>query len=220
MELLNKLNISTKNESLYEQALTHTSYSNEEHVMHYERLEFLGDVVLGLSISEYLYKKYPDEEGTLTKLRAQYVCEGALYTYGLELGINEYIRLGKGEMGSGGRKRKVIVADVVESFLGALFLDKGFDETNKFIKKNIIPIIELGRVDLAADYKSELQELVQTDRRSLEYSVINEEGPAHLKEYTIVVKIDNLVYGQGIAGSKKEAEQLAAKDALEKSVKK
>lgn len=220
MELLNKLKIETNNKSLYEQALTHTSYSNEEHVPHYERLEFLGDVVLGLAISEYLYKKYPDEEGILTKLRAQYVCESALYTYGMYLGINEYIRLGKGEMESGGRKRKVIVADVLESFLGAMFLDKGFDYTNKFIKENILPIIKAGKVDLAMDYKSELQELVQTDRRNLEYSVVKEEGPAHLKEYTIVVKIDNIVYGQGVAGSKKEAEQLAAKDALQKSVKK
>lgn len=219
MELLEKLKIKTDNIVLYEQALTHTSYANEMHVSHYERLEFLGDVVLGLAISEYLYKTYEYEEGVLTKLRAQYVCEAALYTYGMELGINSFIRLGKGELDSGGRKRKVIVADVVEAFLGAMFLDKGFDYSNKFIKNYIIPLIESGKVLEVTDYKSELQELVQTDRRSLEYFVVKEDGPAHMKEYTISVKIDNIIYGTGVAGSKKEAEQLAAKDALKKSVK-
>lgn len=219
MKLLEKMGIKTKNEDLYLQSLTHTSYANEEHTLDYERLEFLGDVVLGLIISDYLYNKYDLEEGALTKLRAQYVCESALYTYGVELSINEYIRLGKGESGSGGNFKKVIIADVVEAFIGAIYLDLGFDEAALFVKNKIIPLIEQGKVKVTEDYKSELQELVQTDRRSLEYSVIKEEGPAHMKEYTVSVRIDNIVYGVGVAGSKKEAEQLAAKDALQKSVK-
>lgn len=219
MKLLEKLKIETMNNDIYLRALTHTSYANEENTEHYERLEFLGDSVLGLVISEYIYNKYDYEEGKLTKIRAQYVCESALYTYGVELEINSHIRLGKGESSSGGNFRKVIVADVVESFLGAIYLDKGFEEVKKFIYENIIPIIEAGRIELVYDYKSELQELVQTDRRSLEYNVIKEDGPAHLKEYTVSVKIDNIVYGIGTAGSKKEAEQMAAHDALQKSVK-
>ena len=215
MEILDKLNIHT-NKDLYQKAFTHTSYSNEHNVESYERLEYLGDAVLELIMSEYLYLKNNDGEGKMTKLRAHYVCENALYEYSLHLGLNQHILLGKGESDNGGNLRKAIVADIFESFTGALFLDKGIDVVKDFIYKYVIPIIENKEIDFFDDYKSVLQELVQTDKRSLEYVVINEEGPAHNKTFTVEVKIDDVIYGRGVAHSKKEAEQNAAKDALKK----
>ena len=214
MKILEELNIPYNNIKLYNQAFTHTSYANENGVKSYERLEYLGDAVLELIMSEYLFKNTEYEEGKMTKLRAHYVCESALYEYSKRLGLNEYILLGHGEEASGGRDRKAIVADIFESFIGAMFLDLGLDFVKGFIYDKIIPLIEKKEVDFFSDYKSVLQELVQTDRRSLEYIVINEEGPAHDRTFTIEVRIDNIVYGTGGAHSKKEAEQDAAKDAL------
>lgn len=218
MKLLEELKIETKNAELYDTALTHTSYANEENTTSYERLEYLGDAVLELIMTEYLYKNTDLTEGEMTKNRAHYVCEDALYEYSKVLHLNDYVRLGKGELEHGGKYRKAIVADIFESFLGAMYLDKGMDEVKKFFYKHIIPLIENHRLDFICDYKSVLQELVQTDKRSLEYSLLDEEGPAHNKIFTVIVKIDDIIYGKGVAHSKKEAEQEAAKDALKKSV--
>lgn len=217
MELLKRLNIPYTNLELYDRALTHTSYANEYNTISYERLEFLGDAVLELIISEYLYKTSKEPEGKMTKLRSSYVCENALYEYSCLLGLNEELKLGKGELERDGKHNKTIVADIFESFIGAIFLDCGFDVVKKFIYDNVIPLIENNSIDFIEDYKSVLQELVQTDRKSLEYVVVNEEGPAHAKTFEVVVKIDDIIYGQGVAHSKKEAEQLAAKSALKKS---
>ncbi len=217
MNILDKLNIPYKNVDLYTQALTHTSYANEMNTLSYERLEFLGDAVLELIISEYLYKNTKEPEGKMTKLRSSYVCENALYEYSCLLGLNSELKLGKGEQEHDGKHNKTIVADIFESFIGAIFLDCGFEIVKKFIYDHIIPLIENHSIDFIADYKSLLQELVQTDRKSLEYEVVNETGPAHAKTFEIVVKIDNIVYGTGVAHSKKEAEQLAAKSALKKA---
>lgn len=217
MKVLEKFNIITEKENLYMRALSHTSYANENKTESYERLEYLGDAVLELIMSEYLYKNTEHAEGEMTKLRAHYVCENALYEYSIRLGLNEYILLGKGEQESGGKYRKAIVADVFESFLGAMFLDKGIEECKKFIYKHVIPLIESKEIDFFSDYKSVLQELVQTDKRSLEYFVVDETGPSHNKTFTVEVKIDNILYGKGVAHSKKEAEQEAAKDALKKA---
>ena len=217
MEVLLKLGIPYKNEKLYLKALTHTSYANEHSVESYERLEYLGDAVLELVVSEYLYKNTEYPEGKMTKLRSNYVCENANYEYSIRLGLNEYLRLGHGEEERGGKYRKAIVADIFESFIGAMYLDLGFEEVKKFLYKHIIPLIEDKSLDFFDDYKSVLQELVQTDKKSLDYEVINEEGPAHNKTFTVLVKIDNIVYGKGIAHSKKEAEQKAARDALLKA---
>lgn len=217
MELLKKLNIPYKNEKLYERALTHTSYANENKVESYERLEYLGDAVLELIISEYLYKNTEYGEGKMTKVRSNYVCENANYEYSTRLGLNNYLKLGHGESERGGKYRKAIVADIFESFVGAMYLDLGFEEVKRFIYKNVIPLIEDKSVDFFDDYKSVLQELVQTDKKSLEYIIIDEQGPAHDKTFTIEVKIDNIVYGTGTAHSKKEAEQIAAHDALKKA---
>lgn len=217
MELLKKLEIPYKNAKLYEKALTHTSYANENNVKSYERLEFLGDTVLDLVISDYLYKNTEYEEGKMTKYRSHYVCENANFEYSSRLGLNEYLKLGHGEQERGGKYRKAIVADIFESFIGAMYLDLGYDEVKKFIYKHVIPLIEDKTVDFFDDYKSVLQELVQTDKKSLEYVVVDEQGPAHDKTFTVEVKIDNIVYGKGSAHSKKEAEQIAAHDALKKA---
>ena len=217
MELLEKLNIPYKNAKLYEKALTHTSYANENNVVSYERLEYLGDAVLELVISEYLYKNTEYEEGKMTKYRSHYVCENANFEYSTRLGLNEYLKLGHGEEERGGKYRKAIVADIFESFIGAMYLDLGFDEVKKFIYKHVIPLIEDKSIDFFDDYKSVLQELVQTDKKSLEYIIVDEQGPAHDKTFTVEVKIDNIVYGKGSAHSKKEAEQIAAHDALKKA---
>lgn len=216
MDIFTKYKIETNNKELYIRALTHTSYANEAGIESYERLEYLGDAVLELIMSEYLYINTTYPEGEMTKIRANYVCEDALYNYSLELKLNDFLRLGVGEEESGGRFRKAIVADIFEAFIGAMFLDKGLDEVKKFIYENVIPLIEEEKISFFHDYKSTLQEYVQTDKKSLEYSIIEEHGPAHNKIFTSVVKIDGRIYGTGTAHSKKEAEQAAAADALAK----
>lgn len=217
MEILEKIGIKTNNINLYKTAFTHTSYANENNCESYERLEYLGDAVLEIIMSEYLYKNTEFEEGIMTKTRAKYVCEDALYEYSLKLGLNNYLLLGIGEEENGGRVRKTIVADIFEAFTGAIFLDQGFDTAKKFIYENVIPMIENNEVNFDTDYKSTLQELIQTDKRSLEYIVVEETGPAHNKTFKVVVKVDDIIYGEGIAHSKKEAEQKAACDALKKA---
>lgn len=218
MKILDELNIKTNNIEIYEEAFTHTSYANENKVKSYERLEYLGDAVLELVISEYLYNNTEEPEGVMTKLRAHYVCENANYEYSMKFNLNEYLKLGHGEETSGGRNRKAIVADIYESFIGAIFLDQGLEKAKEFIEMTAINYIKENKLNFYDDYKSELQELVQTDKRSLEYVIVDEEGPAHNKTFTAIVKIDDVIYGKGIAHSKKEAEQEAAKNALEKSV--
>ncbi len=218
MEILTYLKIPYKNIGIYEVAFTHTSYANENGVESYERLEYLGDAILELIMSEYLYKNTNYEEGKMTKLRSRYVCESALYEYSIRLGLNNYIKLGKGQLEQDGKHNKAIVADIFESFIGAMYLDIGLDIVKKFMYDYVIPIIESNELDLFNDYKSKLQEVVQTNKKSLEYVLTKEEGPAHNKTFSFDVIIDNIVYGSGTAHSKKEAEQLAAKDALEKCV--
>lgn len=219
MKLLEDLGIKPNNINLYETALSHTSYANEHDTESYERLEFLGDAVLELLMSDYLYKTKHLSEGEMTKTRAHYVCETALYEYSTKLGLNEYLKLGKGEAESGGKYRKAIVSDIFESFLGAIYLDQGIETAKKFFNENVISLLENHKIDFFDDYKSALQEYVQTDKRSLEYKIINESGPAHNKEFTVEVVIDDITYGTGTAHSKKAAEQEAAKDALAKAQK-
>lgn len=214
MKILEDLNIKTTNLELYQQALTHTSYSNEHlECESYERLEFLGDAVLELVISDYLYNEKYLEEGTMTKMRASYVCEAACATYAKELGLCEVIRLGSGES----EANATILADVFESFIGALYLDQGIEVASSFVKNVILKYIEK-KVDFLHDYKSELQELVQTVRKSVTYEIIDESGPAHDRTFTCQVLVDNIVMGSGKGSSKKAAEQEAAKMALEKQV--
>lgn len=218
MEILKQFNIIPNDEQLYETAFTHTSFANEEKTESYERLEYLGDAVLELIISEYLYLHTTKNEGEMTKLRSHYVCEQALYEYSMTLHLNEYLKLGHGEEANGGKFRKAIVADIYEALIGAIFLDQGLSKVKEFVYQSAIPYVEKNGLTFFDDYKSKLQEYIQTDKRSLEYVVIKEEGPAHDKQFTVVVKVDDVIYGTGVAHSKKEAEQEAAKSALEKSV--
>lgn len=218
MEMLfNKLRIKPNNLKYYDTAFQHSSYVNENHLKSdYERLEFLGDAVLELVMSDYLYKNLNIKEGDMTKLRASYVCENALYEYATDLGLSEYIKVGHGEEIDGGRFKKVIMADIFEALMGAVYLDLGFDEVKRVILDITVPYIENPKVVFFNDYKSALQEFVQTEQRSLVYNVISESGPAHNKSFTTEVRIDDIVYGVGTAGSKKESEQEAAHDALNK----
>ena len=214
MEFLERFNIKFKNSKLLETALTHSSYANEHKGCdNYERLEFLGDAVLEVVTSEYFYLHTNYKEGEMTKLRANYVCEKALATYAKELGIDENIRLGHGQMHN---LNDTIIADVFEAVVGAIYLDQGYSVAKKYIDTIIIPYIKK-EMDFNADYKTKLQELVQTGKKSVEYEVVKEYGEAHKKVFEVVVKIDNIIYGKGRGSSKKEAEQRAALDAYNKS---
>ena len=218
-ELFNKLNIKPQELKYYNTAFQHSSYVNENHLKSdYERLEFLGDAVLELVMSDYLYNNLNVKEGDMTKLRASYVCENALYEYATDLGLSEYIKVGHGEEIDGGRFKKVIMADIFEALMGAIYLDLGFDTVKRVIQNITVPYVENPKIVFFNDYKSALQEFVQTEQRSLIYNIISESGPAHNKSFTTEVRIDGILYGTGTAGSKKEAEQEAAKDALNKLV--
>ena len=214
MKILEDYKIIPNDINLYETAFTHSSYANEHKLADdYERLEFLGDTVLDLVMSEYLYKDGKTEEGVMTKQRANYVCEQALYQYALELNLQDYLKLGKGEDTSGGKYKKAILADVFEAFIGAIYLDQGLDKAKEFIFKTVIPFIKVNE-GFFIDYKSLLQEAVQPTTKSMEYELIDETGPSHDKVFTVAIKINNIVYGTGRASTKKEAEQLAAYNAL------
>lgn len=215
MDFLNKYEINIENQELLLEALTHSSYSNEHNCKNYERLEFLGDAILQAITSEYFFLNTQDKEGVMSKTRASYVCEEALAFYAKKIGIDKNIRVGNGQLNN---INDTIIADCFESVLGVIFLEKGFNIARKYIYQTVIPYIEEKR-DFLVDYKSQLQELVQTDKKSLEYEVINETGPAHDKTFEVVVKIDNIIYGKGIGKSKKEAEQNAALDAYNKRAK-
>ena len=218
MELLDRFNIKSKNIHLYNVAFCHSSYSNEHNLNYdYQRLEFLGDKVLDLIMSDYLYNTTDLEEGKMSKIRSMYVCENALYEYALLLNFPKYVKVGKGEEQSGGKLRKAILADMFESFLGAVYLDQGFKKAREIVYDVIVPFIKDKDVTFFMDYKSKLQELVQTTKKSVLYVLKKETGPAHDRTFYVDVLVDNIVLGTGVAKSKKEAEQNAAKNALKKS---
>ena len=213
-ELFKELNIKPKNLELYKTAFSHSSYVNEHHIKsNYERLEFLGDAVLDLVVADYLYKNHKDSEGEMTKRRASFVCENANYCYATNLGLQNYLLLGNGEQKEG--IKKSVVADIFEALMGAIYIDLGYATVRKVILGIITPYIE-NNTNFFNDYKSSLQEYVQTNQKSVEYETVKEEGPAHERVFTIDVKIDGIVYGTGVGYSKKEAEQEAAKQAIEK----
>ena len=218
-KLLEKLNINYKDLSLYERAFTHTSYAYENDKKSYERLEFLGDTVVDTALSEYLFKQTNYEEGEMTKIRASYVCENPLYEYANDLGFSDFIKVGHGESHDGGTHKKAIMADIFESLVAAIYLDQGYEKAKEFVLKTIVPYIDNKNIEFFSDYKSTLQEAVQTTKKSVIYNLINETGPAHEKEYTVEAKIENIVYGIGKGKSKKEAEQEAAKESLKKLAK-
>lgn len=211
MKLLDSYGIKFDENSLISVALTHTSYANEHNAISYERLEFLGDAVLELLCSDYLYKCTNYKEGEMSRMRSLYVCENALYEYSKKIKLKDYIRLGN----SVKIPNKTIIADVFEAMMGVLYLEKGYSECKKLFFELIVPYIEKN-VDFLKDYKTLFQEQMQTEQKSITYVVTNESGPAHNKTFEVDVIIDGIVYGHGVGGSKKEAEQNAAKEALNK----
>lgn len=214
MKIFDKIDVNPTNINLYMEAVTHSSYTNENpSYPDYERLEFLGDAVLEITISDYLYKERKLEEGVMTRMRASYVCEEACATYAKELELDKDIKIGSGET-----VNDTILADVFEAFVAALYLDQGFEFTKKFVLDIITRYIEKG-ITFLHDYKSTLQELVQTVKKSVIYEVVEETGPSHNKSFTSVVKIDGIIMGKGTAGSKKASEQEAARVALSKQSK-
>ena len=215
VEFFKNYNINLTDVSLMQRAFTHTSYANEHNVLSYERLEFLGDAVLELVTSEYFYLNSTLAEGAMSKKRASFVCEEALATYSKKIGLNKYIRVGNGELNN---INDTIIADVFEAVLAVIYLECGFNKAKEYIDKIIIPYINAD-VHFLEDYKSLLQELVQTDKESWVYDVVDEMGPAHDKTFVVEVKIDGITYGKGIGHSKKEAEQQAARDAYMKRAK-
>lgn len=216
MKILENLNIETKNEEIYIRAFTHSSYGYENDCPNYERLEFLGDKILDFFISDYLYRNTNLSEGEMTTLRANYVCEEALYTYASLLNFTDYMMI---SISLKNKYNRSIIADMFEAFIGALYLDKGKEEAFKFINNVVIKYIESNDVDFLKDYKTVLQNYVQTTKKSVIYEMIDEQGPAHDKIFTCVVKVDAIILGKGIASSKKQAEQEAAKEALTKQAK-
>lgn len=219
-ELYNILKIKPKDEKLYSIAVSHSSYANEHKAKKdYERLEFLGDAVVDLVVADYLYSNHDESEGEMTKVRASYVCENALYEYSTKLNLDKFIKVGHGEAKEGLIK-KSIVADIFEALVGAIYLDLGYATARRTVLNIVVPYIENPNIVFFSDYKSALQEYVQTTQKSLNYELVGESGPAHDKTFEVEVKIEDIVYGKGIAKSKKEAEQNAAKQALEKCAKK
>lgn len=215
------LHYTYKNSLLLEEALTHSSYANEHrnyHVKDNERLEFLGDAILDLIISEYLFKKYPDmPEGDLSKMRASLVCEGSLAKMAKKMHLGQFILLGKGEELTGGRERASILADAFEAVTGSLFLDGGFEHARGFIHETLVAEVEQTESieALYTDYKTLLQEAIQKVSMSpIHYEVVGEEGPDHDKHFYVEVFHEERSLGRGIGKSKKEAEQDAAKKAL------
>lgn len=217
--LQNRLGYQFHNQDLLEQALTHSSFANENRKLGYkdnERLEFLGDSILGQITAEFLYRKNPEiPEGNMSKFRSELVCETALFEVAKHLDLGTYIKLGKGEEATGGRTRPSILSDAVEAVIAAIYLDGGFTPAKSFVDAYVLS----NDIDYSApsgDWKTLLQEHVQ--RRpdsSIEYKQIAESGPDHNKRFTFCVMINGKNCGQGTGRTKKEAEQTAAKNALE-----
>lgn len=218
-QLQNKLELVFHNKQLLKQAFTHASFVNEHRFSQQEdneRLEFLGDAVLELTVSEHLYRVFPNRpEGELTKLRAAIVCEPSLVKFAEKLEFGNYVLLGKGEELTGGRTRPALLADVFESFIGALYLDQGLNTVQQFLHRYIFSQMVMDGKLQSTDFKTELQELTQHHNMGLlEYRIIEERGPAHEREFVSEVYMDGRPLGRGTGRSKKEAEQQAAAAAL------
>ncbi|MDF9824666.1 ribonuclease-3 [Breznakia sp. PF5-3] len=212
-----------KNKEYLKQACVHTSYLNEHSTVHgdNERLEFIGDAVLQLWVTNALFHHVPEfDEGVMTTLRSQLVREEALAIYCRTLGWDQYLLLGIGEEKSGGRKRNSLLSDLFEAILGAVYLDVGYKYINKILKPLITPVIDAPKEDSVVDYKTKLQECIQADtRKTVTYHLIKTTGPSNNPSFLIEVKLDDIILGRGEGSSKKKAEQQAAKDAFLKMAK-
>ncbi len=220
-ELEEKIGYKFKNRELLINALTHSSYANENRgdgISSNERLEYLGDAVLELISARYIYDLKPAmPEGKMTRLRSELVCEQSLHAVALELGLGSYIRLGHGEARNGGRERPSILADAVEAIIAAIYLDGGLESAQRFILDHILTGLAEGQMHHVADYKTDLQERVQRKPgQALEYTLLSESGPDHNKSFTMNVLLNGSEIGRGTGRTKKEAEQSAAKSALER----
>ena len=219
-DLENAVGYRFRNITLLQNALTHSSFANErwhDSLKSNERLEFLGDSILGMVVAEFLYRNYPDRpEGELTRMRADMVCETSLAKVADQIGLGQHMLLGHGEEQGGGRARVSILADAVESVIAASFLDGGMEPARKFIEKFILCNVPEQRLR-NADYKTALQELVQQKKNQvLSYELTGESGPDHDKHFQVQVLLNGSVIGAGEGTSKKRAEQDAARKALEK----
>ena len=215
------INYKFNNVETLEKSLTHSSYSNEDKTyskVNNERLEFLGDAVLSITVSRFIFDKFPEyPEGDLTKLRSQVVCEDTLSIVASNLSIGRYLLLGKGEEASGGRERKSILADAVEAIIAAIYIDGGYRKAEEFVLANLTKYIQLAvKGKIVTDFKSYLQEYYQSKSQSckIRYVVTKEEGPDHEKMFHVNVLVNKTVVGKGTGKSKKLAEQDAAKNAL------
>lgn len=208
-----------RDKSLLRTALSHASYANEMYkdtLKSYERLEFLGDSILGFITADYLYRTFPaKQEGELTRIRAELVCEKNLAAVAHRLELGDALLLGNGESHGGGRDRSGILCDVMESLIAAAYLDGGFDAAKGIVTRHILPM--LSEVVKAHDYKTELQELVQQKRgQVVTYELVDERGPDHCKEFSVRVLVNGVPVGEGVGSSKKRAEQVAAGQAIER----
>lgn len=221
VEFEKKINYSFKNKALLREALTHSSYANEHKKQHFkynERLEFLGDAVLSISVSDYIFKNCPElPEGDLTKLRASLVCEKSLFIFAKQINLGDYIFLSNGERRGGGAERPSIVSDAFEAVIAAIYLDGGMEEAKKFVLSFVVPEIKNHTAGKAfKDYKTKLQEIIQRNPgEKLNYVLVDESGPDHNKHFVVEVHLNSNVIGKGGGRSKKEAEQQAAREALE-----
>ena len=206
-------------QSLLTEALTHSSYAHEQHknMKYNERLEFLGDAVLSIVVSYYIYTHCPDRpEGELTKLRASLVCEKSLFDFAKQIDLGAYLRLSNGERRNGGANRPSIVSDAFEALIAAIYLDGGMEPAKKHILRFVIPEIENHKNNSFKDYKTALQEIIQKNPgERLEYVVVSATGPDHDKHFKVEVHLNSNIIGKGGGRSKKEAEQQAAREALE-----
>jgi len=215
-ELEEKIGYVFKKKELLKQALTHSSFSNEQKINkfeNYERLEFLGDAVLELLSSQFFFENYPEmSEGEMTRLRSSMVCEPALAFCARDISLGQYILLGKGEESTGGRQRDSITSDVMEAVIGAIYLDGGFEQADRFVKKYILSDLE--DKQLFYDSKTILQEKVQKLGKSLVYVIVDESGPEHNKMFTVEARVDGKTLGKGQGRNRKSAEQKAAYQVL------
>ena len=219
-ELEAKIGYRFRNIELMNEALTHSSYANEhkaQHVKYNERLEFLGDAVLSVVVSDYIIKNCPDlPEGGLTKLRASLVCEKSLYEFAKQIDLGKHLVLSKGERNNGGAERPSILSDAFEALIAAIYIDGGIQPASMHILSFVIPAIKNQKVKRVKDYKTTLQEIVQQNPgEKLQYVLVDESGPDHNKHFVVEVHLNSNVIGKGGGKSKKEAEQQAAREALE-----
>lgn len=206
-----------KDKNLLELALTHSSYANElgNQAKCNERLEFLGDSVLSIIVSDYLYNNFETPEGDLTKLRASLVCEEALFDFAKEINLGDFIKLGKGEQNNGGNKRPSILSDAFEALLAAIYLDGGIEPVKKLVLQFVKADLKDTKKITFKDYKTELQEVIQKNpEERIEYVLVDEQGPDHDKLFTVSIELNSLSIAKGTGKSKKAAEQAAAHEAL------